>query len=408
MAEAPYGRPYKPYPWPWGHPSILSVAVEKKRRQANYWLDANLGKDEDDADENDSDSEYCPSEGSGASSVGSGSGSSIGDSDWDTIDDELAYLRTDAKSGWPVSPTPSLRKLEQEDELARQIEQLVKAEQDAAAAYNPDEAVSLITQFYELLVTMGHYPEGSIRYPPHTDPPVNEELAAQLGYPAAAISLMRRLPYLARKFNDGIPQHEILPGTRFADYTCEEDLGEGRRPNPYPYIDGCPDIDPWLLPFMLSDRDGWNIMLDTQLGVVRAYSTWARMQEDTVEWRRHGHVPDSEFERDEATKTEYRRAPLVPAAHYFSELIYAYRSLKELPVISADRSEPHRERHALSYSEWALNLEREEQETLLTLYRECGWPDEWRRAEFIEKWEVKKKDIDARRRAAWEKECKEG
>jgi hypothetical protein len=44
---------------------------------------------------------------------------------------------------------------------------------------------------------------------------------------------------------------------------------------------------------------------------------------------------------------------------------------------------------------------------LLTLYRECGWPDEWRRAEFIEKWQVKKRDIDARSRAAWEKDYKE-
>jgi hypothetical protein len=44
---------------------------------------------------------------------------------------------------------------------------------------------------------------------------------------------------------------------------------------------------------------------------------------------------------------------------------------------------------------------------LLTLYRECGWPDEWRRAEFIEKWQAKKRDIDARSRAAWEKDYKE-
>ncbi|KAJ7795681.1 hypothetical protein B0H14DRAFT_3888053 [Mycena olivaceomarginata] len=223
---------------------------------------------------------------------------------------------------------------QKEDELARQIEQLVKAEQDAAAAYNPDEVVSLITQFYELLVTMGHYPEGSIRYPPHTDPPVNEELAAQLGYPAAAISLMRRLPVFGQKIQHRHTTHEILPRTRFADYTAKKTLERAAV-------------------LAHTHRDGWNIMLDTQLGVVRAYSTEARMQEGIVEWRRHGHVPDSEFERDEATKTEYRRAPLVPAAHYFSELIYAYRSLKRLPVISADRSEPHREGHASSYSEWA-------------------------------------------------------
>ncbi|KAJ7789472.1 hypothetical protein B0H14DRAFT_242716 [Mycena olivaceomarginata] len=154
---------------------------------------------------------------------------------------------------------------------------------------------------------------------------------------------------------------------------------------------------------MLPRRDGWNVMLDTQLGVVHAYSTGGWLREDSVEWRRHGDVPDSQFERNEASKTEYRRAPLVRAAHYFSELIYAYRSLKRLPIIDAHRSEPYREGHPPSYSQWALNLEREEQETLLTLYRECGWPDKWRRAEFIEKWQVKKRDIDVRdSRAAWE------
>jgi hypothetical protein len=105
---------------------------------------------------------------------------------------------------------------------------------------------------------------------------------------------------------------------------------------------------------MLPRRDGWNVMLDTQLGVVRAYSTGGWLREDSVEWRRHGDVPDSQFERNEAIKTEYRRAPLVRAAHYFSELIYAYRSLKRLPIIDAHRSEPYREGHPPPYSQWAF------------------------------------------------------
>jgi hypothetical protein len=44
--------------------------------------------------------------------------------------------------------------------------------------------------------------------------------------------------------------------------------------------------------------------------------------------------------------------------------------------------------------------EREEQNTLLALYRECGWPDDWRRAEFMAKWKTKKREIDARARQA--------
>lgn len=47
-----------------------------------------------------------------------------------------------------------------------------------------------------------------------------------------------------------------------------------------------------------------------------------------------------------------------------------------------------------------LCQEREEHETLLTLYRECGWPDQWRRAEFLEKWTVQLEEIAARSRKA--------
>lgn len=30
---------------------------------------------------------------------------------------------------------------------------------------------------------------------------------------------------------------------------------------------------------------------------------------------------------------------------------------------------------------------------MLALYRECGWPDEWRRAEFVAKWDAQKEKI---------------
>ncbi|KAJ7924406.1 hypothetical protein B0H13DRAFT_1978302 [Mycena leptocephala] len=390
-------RPYKPYPWPWEQASILST-TEEERPQGN-WLDADLGDDEDALN---SEEEYVPPEGSGSEEDESSGDSDeeMSDSDGhmsngDISESELAYIIADAQTGWPSSPTPSLKELEEQEELTRQIADLVKAEQDAAAAYNPDEVVSLITQLYELLVNMGHWPEGSIHYPPHTNPPVNEELAVQLGYVPAAISLMNRLPYLTSRVNEH--DSEIVSRTRFADYTREEDLREGRSPYPYQYMDGCPPIDPWLLPLMLPNRDGWHVMLDTNLGVVRAYSTERTPPQNTVEWRRHGKVSDAEF--DQATWTEYRRAPLVPAAHYFSELIYAYRSLSRLPVILPERNDPKETRYPI-YPAWLANQEREEQNTLLALYRECGWPDEWRRAEFMTKWKTQKREIDTRARQA--------
>ncbi|KAJ6531979.1 hypothetical protein B0H19DRAFT_463579 [Mycena capillaripes] len=334
-------RPYKPYPWPFGQPSILNAPVEleeQRRRQAGYWLDIDIAEDDD-----ASDSDYDPSEGSESEA----SSDSASDSDTTISESELAYIRADAQTAWrPFSPTPSLKAVEEQEKLTLQIADLIKAEEDAAASYNPDEVVSLFTQFLELLVTMGHWPEGSLRYPPHTDPPVDEELAIQLGYDPAAISLMHRLPYLMSKVND--PERGAIVGlTAFADYTSESRLKEGRRPYLYRYLDGCPDIDAWVLPLTLPSCDGWHVMLDTRLGIIRAYSTFSSMPENTVEWKRHA---DPNEEWDRVAWTEYRRAPLVPAACYFSELIYAYRSLSRLPVIDVDLNDPKDEG-----SDWRSN-----------------------------------------------------
>ncbi|KAJ6588448.1 hypothetical protein B0H19DRAFT_1226267 [Mycena capillaripes] len=331
MADAT--RFYKPYPWPFGQPSILNAPVEleeQRRRQAGYWLDVGIAEDDDASDSDYEPSECSESEASSDSASGS-----------DTISEsELAYIRADAQTACRAfSPTPSLKAVEEQEKLTLQIADLVKAEEDAAASYNPDEVVSLFTQFLELLITMGHWPERSIRYPPHTDPPVDEQLAIQLGYAPAAISLMHRLPYLIWKVNDS-DTCPIVDRTAFADYTSEYDLKEGRRPYPYRHLEGCPDIDAWLLPLTLPSRDGWNVMLDTRLGAIRAYSTYNSPSQNTVEWKRHA-VPNEEWDR--AVWTEYRRAPLVPAARYFSELIYAYRSLSRLPVIRANLNDPYKQ-----------------------------------------------------------------
>ncbi|KAJ7248619.1 hypothetical protein B0H12DRAFT_1123471 [Mycena haematopus] len=301
---------------------------------------------------------------------------------------ELAYIRADAQTGWQSRSSGSLEELEKEADLDRQIGDLLQAEEDVAAAYNPDEVASLIGQFYQCMVTMGHWPEGSVRYPPHTNPPVNEELALQLGYTPAAVSLMHRLPYPSSNINGwNNDLYAIFSCTRIADYTSEDHIREGRRPYPYEYLDGCPDLDPWLLPLVLPKLYGWHVMLDTNLGVIRAYGDY--VPTGTVEWRRHSEGPEDDDHEGwkQAELTEYRRAALVPAAHYFSELIYAYRSLSRLPVIDATNNDPNEDQSGQT---------REEQQTLLKLYREFGWPHEWRRAEFVAKWAEEKEKISER------------
>ncbi|KAJ7166505.1 hypothetical protein C8R43DRAFT_986236 [Mycena crocata] len=375
----------RPYPWPWGQPSILTTTKEEQRRRENYWLDAELEAD-------DSDSDYVPSD----SSQGSGSS----DSDWDLEDiedSELVAICEDANSSWRYSLTPSEKEREEKEDQAQQLVDLVKAEEDAAAAYNPDEVVSLVTQLYELLITMGHWPEGSLQYPPHTT--LNEALAAELGYDAAVILLMQRLPYLTPQANNDSPPYIVADRTPFADYRDERQLKEGRRPYPYQYLDDCPDLDAWMLPLTLPYRDGRHIMLDTRLGVVRAYSAEGFIPEDTPEFLRHGEVVDTDEGRIHAQFTEYRRAPLVPAAIYFSEVIYAYHSLLRLPVVDSYLSDPNEPEYQSQQPE-QRRQERKEKMLLLNLYRECGWPDQWQRAEFIAKWKASEEERMALAEAA--------
>ncbi|KAJ7473999.1 hypothetical protein FB451DRAFT_1367044 [Mycena latifolia] len=337
----------KPYPWPWRQPSILDSTVEENQRPANSWLDADLEEHDDDT----SDSDYALSESSESGDSDKTSDSAPEES---ISDSELADIVADAEIGWPSWPTQAQQETEEREDFARRITELVKAEQKAAADYDPDEVVALVTELYELLVTMGQWPEGSLLYAPHTAPPVNEALAAKLGYDSAVISLMQKLPYVGPEANR-YEDTPLISRTKLADYTREDDLREGRRPYPYRCYPDCPDLDPWLLPLALPGRDGWNVILDTRLGAVRAYETDGFPPEDTIEFRRHGEVPDGDAERERATWTEYRRAPLVPAARYLSEVIYAYRSLARLPVIAAERS-AHAEKYTYpqNYPMWII------------------------------------------------------
>ncbi|KAJ7031531.1 hypothetical protein C8F04DRAFT_1110563 [Mycena alexandri] len=368
---------YRPFPWPWVQPSILTTVLDDERRRANYWLDVDLDESDDSSSDyvaevpEDGDSDASSSDSEEQQDSSTSDGSIIGDSE--TF--PFAYA---------IRGTGGFDK----------IAELAKAEEDAAAVYNADEVVSLITQLYELFIAMGHWPEGSLRYAPHTDPPVNEGLAKELGYAPACISLMHRLPYLTWEVN-GDEDRRIVSRSRFADYTLDEDLQEGRRGYPHQFFDGCPDYDPWLLPIMLPDQGGLHLMLDTAAGTVRAYHNERGPEQDTVEWRRHGEIGDSEEGRIRAHWTDYRRAALVPAALYFSEVIFAYSSRLRLPIVDPDRNDPRETRYR-SYGAWRTRKQRGEWQTLLALYRECGWPDQWLRAEFLEKWAVVKEEIKVR------------
>nr|GAT53550.1 predicted protein [Mycena chlorophos] len=382
----------KPHPWPWAPPDPLYPRPESPPSVpfGNIWLNH-------DWDEADSSSDYAPSETSSESTEDS--------DDEDLEEEELNALREERGLVWNVvnSNWRGNEWAAQREDLPQRIARLVESERQSTAAYDPTEVARLVTEFYMLLVEMGHWEASEIRFPPHLDPPVNTQLAKQLGLEAGVIELMQRLPYLRRTVARDEARH-VLARTHLADYTVEEDLRESRRRHTYARGD-VPPLEPWILPLTLAGRDGWHLMLDTKIGAVRAFSTDGYgVNPDNVEYVRHPYIAP---EDDDVAWTQYKRVPAVPAADYFRQLTSAYRSLERLPLVDADDNDPHTYRP--SHRDWhnmppatrnqlqLYDSQYGRKPTLLALYKEYGWPDAeiWRRSEFLVRWKRLERGFDA-------------
>ncbi|KAF7306383.1 SWIM-type domain-containing protein [Mycena indigotica] len=314
-----------------------------------------------------------------ADDVGLDSASQVSDAE---IRDMTSY-----DTRWASPPpyqTLGERQEEEREVLPRLVALLEEHERNVAACYDVDEVIGAITRFYRLLIDMGQWEPEDLVYPPHTNPPINVQRAFQLGYDERVVQLMQKLPYL--KWTVGHDEKKcILFRTSFVNYTKNEDLEKGRQP--YPGY----ELDPWLLPLLVPGRYGWLVMLDTELGVVRAFEPHGFYRPDLIEFKRHG-LPPEDPDQD---PHPWRRVPTVPASQYFNTLIEVYRSLERLPIIDPGMNDPAETLYKLSHEHLpSSQKEWNTQSALLDLYRECGWPDSWRRAEFLSKWRAKKAEID--------------
>lgn len=173
------------------------------------------------------------------------------------------------ENGWPHSPTISEKGRAIENEFIEQVEIHSIAKKKIAALYNPDEVVALLTEFFELLVEIAHWPQGIVQKAPHRDPAVNVHLGESLGYDEAVLELMQKLPYVADVENRNVRQ--IVPDSFFYNYTAERDLNKAKQHVGYDKYGAM--IDSWILPIVgPSNRDGWSIVLDTKLG--ESCGTW--------------------------------------------------------------------------------------------------------------------------------------
>ena len=212
-----------------------------------------------DLDEDESGSDYELPEGSPKSDESADIGNFEAE-DSDQLEalveeDEVKGL-VDETEGWDWN------KWRDQQVFDRAIAELEAIEKFAKESYDPDEVVSLITEFYALLVEMGHWPLGTIGYPPHA---INVELGKELGYDDHVLVLMQKLPYVNRHENRWESYAgQIVDNTRFADYRQENDLTINGR---CPYWGEGQYIESHMLPIAYPcGNHGWIILLDTKLG----------------------------------------------------------------------------------------------------------------------------------------------
>jgi hypothetical protein len=108
--------------------------------------------------------------------------------------------------------------------------------------YNEETIVSLINEFYSLLVSLAYLQPSQIIYPPPgTGHNINEKLCNSLNIDAAVISLMKRIPYIDGPYEDvqkleGFDEEAsaygcyLFPGSRGYSFLRNDDIVESRDP----------------------------------------------------------------------------------------------------------------------------------------------------------------------------------
>jgi hypothetical protein len=246
-----------PAHWPFEQPHVLLAISQSEHAAEQERLKTSTSfRDVEFQSSNDEGTGYSPSEVSeSAEEDDSGEDAEEREAmDVDVDEDEVKDLARDVEENqWPSSPMPSEKERAEEKKFEQELQILDVAEKEAAAAYNPDEVVALMTEFYEVLVKLALWPEGVIQNPPHTNPAVNVKLALELGYDPAVVELMQKLPYVKDEANQN--EKRIIPDSFFENYTQERYVRGAKKHQDYDRYEA--PIDSWILSLAgPSNRDG--------------------------------------------------------------------------------------------------------------------------------------------------------
>lgn len=108
-------------------------------------------------------------------------------------------------------------------------------------SYNEATTVSLLKEYYYLLISLSYLHASQVINPPTSDHVINESLCNQLGLNAAVISLMKKIPYIDGPYSDGELDENasaygcmIFPGSwcgaRAYSFLRDHDIIESRDP----------------------------------------------------------------------------------------------------------------------------------------------------------------------------------
>ncbi|KAF6812930.1 hypothetical protein CPLU01_14787 [Colletotrichum plurivorum] len=237
--------------------------------------------------------------------------------------------------------------------------------------FNPDVVANCLTRHYDLLVRMGYMPASVVQQPPApggvwTDAELRVDALRVMGRSEAVVDLLRRIPYLRE--NDAADPVEVFTETFPLRYLRDGrwfGAGGGSNPGSAEEIAETSMLDLGFAPFdgpvpadMVSlthaDEGTWWVV-DTREGLVYPYGT---------EFEDHEGVPEGE---------PWRAVQGVPVQEYFDAV---YAQIGNLEVVPAPRSGKWEARVVEGHTE--------EGQLVKQLYQEFGWPNAFRREEFIQ------------------------
>lgn len=287
-----------------------------------------------------------------------------------------------------------------------EITETVERREQCKETWSLDIFIASLQELYELLITMGHWPEKGVEKPPSegwSEADFNASEALRLGYTEKAIEALKRLPYPAEELRHGEEEIDILGGAQLFDYRDIGDLKAGRFPcgspnNPNDEVDG------FIVPILnYRNRDGMSVLLNVNDGIIYEWNFMDPLQPRCVEYRVQQHFDGLEELGDDFPALGerihpryYKYQPFTPAVDYIRNLYQRFRALSLLPLITprwdADRG--------IDFSriedEWRRDFLRRRQGSVAALYEKHLWPDlgAFDREGVAAAWKVASKEFD--------------